>query len=79
MSRRAEDGRDSRITRLTLTCRYHLYQVTCARHVQHISLHRASHNIDPLQALLTQQGLVPLVALSLQLHQPIRTINSLWQ
>ena len=79
MSRRAEDGRDSRITRLTLTCRYHLHQVTCARRIQHIPLRRASPNIDSLQVLLTQQGVVPLVTLSLQLHQPIRTINSLWQ
>ena len=79
MSRRTEDGRDRRITRLILTCRYHLHQATCARRIQCIPLCRASHNINPLQALLTQQGVVPLVALSLQLHQPIRTINGLWQ
>jgi hypothetical protein len=79
MSRQAEDGRDRRITRLMLTCRYHLHQVTCARRIQCIPLRRASRNINPLQALLTLQGIVPLAALSLQLHQPIRTINSLWQ
>ena len=79
MSRRAEDRRDSRITRLTLTCRYHPHQVTCPRCIHPIPLCRASHNINPLQPLLTQQGMVPLAALSLQLHQPVRTINSLWQ
>jgi len=79
MSLWAEDGRDSRTIRLPLTCRYHLHHVTCARHIQHIPLRRASHNINPPQALLTQQGVVHLMALPLQLHQPIRTINSLWQ
>jgi hypothetical protein len=69
----------SRITRFILTCRYHLHQVTCDRRIQYVPLRQASHNLDPLQALLTQQGIVPLAALSLQLYQLIRTINSLWQ
>ncbi len=80
MFRAAEDGRDSRITRLlTLTCRYHLHQVICGRRIQCIPLRRASRSINLLQPPLTQQGTVPLEALSLRLQQSIRTINSLWR
>ena len=76
MSRAEEDGRGRRITHLMLTCRrYHLHQVICGRRIQCIPLRRASriHNINPLQAPLTQQSIVTLEAL------PMRTINSLWQ
>lgn len=78
MSWAAEGGRDSRITRLTLTRRYLLYQVIWGRHIQCIPLRRASRNINPLQVPLTQQNMVPLEVLSPQLQQPIRKVNGLW-
>jgi hypothetical protein len=73
MSRTTEGRRDSHITRLMLTCRYHLHQVIGGRRIQRIPLRLDFRNINPLQAPLSHKGTIPLESLSLQ---PIRTISS---
>jgi hypothetical protein len=79
MSRTTEGRRDSHITRLMLTCRYHLHQVIGGRRIQRIPLRLDFRNINPLQAPLTHQGIIPL-RLELLSLQPIRIITSnLWQ
>jgi len=79
MSRTTEGRGDSRITRLMLTCRYHLHQVIGGCRIQCIPLRLDSRNINPLRAPLTHQGIIPL-RLELLPLQPIRTItSSLWQ
>ena len=79
MSQTTEGRRDSHITRLMLTCRYHLHQVITGPRIQYIPLLLAFRNINPLQALLTHQGIIPL-RLEPRSLQPIRTItSSLWQ
>lgn len=71
MFQTTEDRRDSSIT---LTCRYHLHQVIGGRRIR-IPIRRDSRNINPLQAPLIHQGIIPLEAYL----QPIRTISSsLW-
>ena len=79
MSRTTEGRRDSRITRLMLTCRCHLHQAIGGLRIQRIPLRLDFRNINPLQAPLTHQGIIPL-RLELLPLQPIRTItSSLWQ
>jgi hypothetical protein len=71
-------GKDRSITRLTLTRRRNTHRMTCAHHMRHIPLHRATRRISPrvnlFPPLRTWQGIIE--GLLLQLRWPVSSISS---